>query len=79
MKPAFTLNGGKNFKMRVKIFVQANFCECKSIDQILNPNLPVFLLCEILQSTHLIINQFILCENKIKQSCFPWCLYKAVM
>ena len=34
--------------------------------KISNPNLPIFLLmCEIIQTTH----KFILCENKIKQSC----------
>ena len=32
-----------------------------------------------MKSSNLCINQFILCQNKIKQSCFQYCLYKAGM
>ena len=32
IKLAFTINASENFKMRGQIFVQENFCECKSID-----------------------------------------------
>ena len=40
--------------------------ECSCINQ--NPNLPIFLLCEIIHSTHKLI--YFVCENQTKQSCF---------
>ena len=52
IKPAFTLNvimRVRISKWESKIFVQDNFCQCKSIDQNIESNLPV---CEIIQSMH---------------------------
>ena len=40
-----TLNASENLKREAKIFVQDIFCECKSVDQNIESNLPV---CEII-------------------------------
>ena len=42
--------------------------ECSSINQNIESQSAVFLLCEIIQFMHKLI---FLCENKTKQSCFP--------
>ena len=55
-------------KCEAKIFVQANFRECKSIDQNIESQSACFFCC--VKSSDLPINQFILCENKIEQVVF---------